>query len=97
MHALRSARELIFYVLILYTVMDLCAGRSSLSVCILYKYEKRLLLRFIHHFKSELINNMDHMRISGTEPSSVILLSQTKHFKKLKSDAPKVSNQTWSW
>ena len=28
-------------------------------------------------FKSDLINTMDHMRISGTEPSSVIL-SQTK-------------------
>ena len=42
-----------------------------------YKYKKRLLLRCIHHFKSDLINNMDHMRISGTEPSSVIL-SQTK-------------------
>ena len=41
------------------------------------KYKKRLLLRCIHHFKSDLINNMDHMRISGTEPSSVIL-SQTK-------------------
>ena len=24
-------------------------------------------------FKSDLINDMDHMRISGTEPSSVIL------------------------
>ena len=24
-------------------------------------------------FKADLINNMDHMRISGTEPSSVIL------------------------
>ena len=34
---------------------------------------------------------MDHMRISGTEPSSVIL-SQTK-FQKLKSDVPKVPNQ----
>ena len=32
------------------------------------------------------------MRISGTGPSSVIL-RQTKYFKKLKSDAPKVSNQ----
>ena len=32
---------------------------------------------------------MDHIRISGTEPSSVIL-SQTKYFKKLKSDDPKV-------
>ena len=35
-----------------------------------------LLNRCIHHFKSDLINNMDHMRISDTEPSSVIL-SQT--------------------
>ena len=29
--------------------------------------KKRLLLRCIHHFKSDLINNMDHMRISGTK------------------------------
>ena len=36
-------------------------------------YKKRLLLRCIHHFKSDLIYNMDHMRISVTEPSSVIL------------------------
>ena len=35
---------------------------------------------------------MDHMRISGTEPSSVIL-SQTKKFKKLKSDAQKVPKE----
>ena len=32
------------------------------------------------------------MRISGTEPSSVIL-SQTKKFKTLKSDAPKMPKQ----
>ena len=32
---------------------------------------------YIHYFKSDLINSMDHMHISGTEPSSVIL-SQTK-------------------
>ena len=57
-----------------------------------FQFEKRLLLRYIHRFKSDLINNMDHMRISGTEPSSVIL-SKTKLFKKLKSGAPKVSNQ----
>ena len=25
--------------------------------------KKRLLLRCIHHFKSDLINNMDHMRM----------------------------------
>ena len=30
------------------------------------KYEKRLLLICIHHFDSDVINNMDHMRISGT-------------------------------
>ena len=34
----------------------------------------------MHHCKSDLINNIDHMRISGTEPSSVIL-SQTKSFE----------------
>ena len=56
------------------------------------KYEKRLLLRCMHHFKSDLINNMDHMRISGTETLSVILI-QTKLFKKLKSVDQKVSNQ----
>ena len=33
---------------------------------------------YIHHFKSDLINSMDQMRISGIEPSSVIL-SQTAH------------------
>ena len=47
----------------------------------MHKYEKRLLLRCIHHFKSDLINNMDHMRISGNEPSSVII-RQTKWFKR---------------
>ena len=41
------------------------------------KYEKILLPRCIHHFKSDLINKMDHMRSSSTEPSSVIL-NQTK-------------------
>ena len=35
---------------------------------------------------------MDHMRISGTVPSSVIL-RQTKYFKKLKSDVKKVPNK----
>ena len=29
------------------------------------EYKKRLLLRCIHHFKSDLINDMDHMHISG--------------------------------
>ena len=35
---------------------------------------------------------MDHMRISGTEPSSMIL-SQTKYFKNLKNDAQKLPKQ----
>ena len=38
------------------------------------------------------MNDMDNMRISGTENSSVIL-SKTKKFKKLKSDTPKVLKQ----
>ena len=41
------------------------------------EYNKRLLLRCIHHFESDLIYNLDHMCISGTESSSLIL-SQTK-------------------
>ena len=52
------------------------------------EYEKRLLLRCVHHFKSDLINNMDHMRISGNEPSSMIL-GQTKSFQTLKMIARK--------
>ena len=55
--------------------------------------KKRLLRISIHHFKSDLINNMDHMRILGTEPSSVIL-SQTKSFQNvMKIDVPKVPKQ----
>ena len=30
------------------------------------KYEKKLLLICMHHFDSDVINNMDHVRISGT-------------------------------
>ena len=47
--------------------------RKMLLLC---KYKMRLLLRCINHFKTDLFNNMDHMRISGTELSSVII-SQT--------------------
>ena len=46
----------------------------------LLQYEKRL-------------NNMDHMRISSTEPSSGIL-SQTKKLKRLARDVTKVPKQT---
>ena len=34
---------------------------------------KELLLICIHYFQSDFIDNMDHMLISGTEPSLVIL------------------------
>ena len=45
------------------------------------KYKKkRDILRCIHHFKLYLINNMNHMRILGNEPTSVILC-QTKKLK----------------
>ena len=54
-------------------------------------YKKRLLLRCIHHFKSDLINNMYHMCISGTEPSSVVL-SQSSNFKSWK----EMSQKRWS-
>ena len=47
--------------------------RDPETVQYLYELKKRLLLRCIHHFKSDLINDIDHMRFSGTEPSSVIL------------------------
>ena len=59
------------------------------SICLHIK--KRLLPRCIHHFKSDLIHNMDHMRISGTEPSSVVL-SQRRNFKSWK-DVPNVPKQ----
>ena len=52
----------------------------------------RDLLRCIHHFKSDLVYNMDHMRISGIEPSSVIL-SQRKKLKRLKNNVPKVPKE----
>ena len=54
-------------------------------------YEKRLLLRCVHHFKSDSINNLDDVRISGTEPSSVIL-NQTNWFKSWR-DALKIPIQ----
>ena len=58
--------------------------------CDALKYKKRLLLRCIHHFKSDLINNMDHIAhfgywtlVSDPKPNKVVN-------KWLKIDAPKV-------
>ena len=42
----------------------------------------------VYHFQLDLINNMDHMRISGTDPSSVIQLR--KEEQKICNDAKKV-------
>ena len=61
-------------------------------LCHLGLYKKIFLLSCIHQFQSDIINNMDHMRISGADPSSVIL-SQTKEYKNLKWYARKVSEQ----
>ena len=61
--------------------------------------KKRLLLRCIHHFKSDVIYNMDHMHISGTEPSSVILshrqwsLAKQCNFKSWKVMSQKCRNK----
>ena len=54
-------------------------GPPALTLTKKLKYKQILLPRCIHHFKSDEINNIDHMRISGTEASSVIL-SQKKEF-----------------
>ena len=43
-------------------------------------------------FVGKMYNHVDHMRISGTKPSSVIL-SQTKKFHKLQSVITKVLKQ----
>ena len=52
--------------------------------------KKILLLRCIHHFKSDLMNNMDHMRISGAEPSSVILTQNIDVCKTLMPPFPNI-------
>ena len=46
----------------------------------------------LHHFKSDFIKNMNHMRISGNELSSVIL-GQKKSILKVENNGPKVPKQ----
>ena len=41
-----------------------------------YQLKQILLLRYNHQFQSDFINDVDHMRISGTESSSVILIQR---------------------
>ena len=64
-------------------------GPPALTFTKQLKYEQRLLLRCIHHFKSDVVYNMDHMRISGIEPSPVILI-QRKQLKRMKNNVTKV-------
>ena len=67
-------------------------GPPAVTLTSSWNSKNRLLLRCIHHFKSGWIYNMDHMRISGTEPSSVSL-SQTKRFKIWRIDAQECQNK----
>ena len=67
-------------------------GPPAVTLTKQLKYKMRLLLRCIHHFKTDFLNNMDYMRISGTKPPSVIL-SQAKYFQKQERGVPKVSPQ----
>ena len=61
-------------------------------------YKKRRLLRCIHNFKSDLFNNMDHMWMSGTEPSSVILSqSVVSKIEKIRPKMPKTSLRKRGW
>ena len=48
------------------------ADREKNKTNYFVKYKKRLLLRCIHYLKSGLICGKDHMRFSGTEPSSMV-------------------------
>ena len=59
------------------------------------KYKKRLLPRCMHHLKSDWINNMDHIHISGTEPSLVILgqKSSMKNWKVMPQNCQKAESR----
>ena len=61
-----SANFVVFWQLLSYICYICKIFVLKQSYC---KYRKRLLLRCIHSFKSDLIYNIGHMRISGTEPS----------------------------
>ena len=55
------------------------------NIYILLWYKRRLRLICLLNLKSDLIKNMDHMRIFGTEHSSVILSLKSifKSWKKM--------------
>ena len=51
--------------------------------CFGMQYKKRFLLWLMHHFNVRMnyCNNADHVSVSGTKPSSVVLLSSIKWIK----------------
>ena len=59
------------------------------------KYKKKLLRSCIHYFKSDLIYSMDHMRLSGIQPSSVIL-SQRQVVEKIEKQCLKSAERSLS-
>ena len=59
------------------------------------EYKKRRLLRCVQNFKSDFINIMDHMCISGSK-TSLVIRSHIKQFKKVRSIAPKLAKTSWS-
>ena len=71
-----------------------CYCKGELLLNAIEEYNQWLLLRCIDHFKSDEINNMDHMRISGTEPSSVIL--SQKSSCKIWQRCPESAKTSWS-
>ena len=79
------------FVMYISTTAALCISKCTFGMT----YKKRLLPRCIHHFKSDLINNMDHMRIWGTEPSSVIL-SQKRSLNPMLKTARSLLMHTWA-
>ena len=61
--------------------------------CPWLNYKKRLLLRCIHHFKSDLINNMDHNAYFLVLNPRKLSLAKQCNLKKLESDVSKVPKQ----
>ena len=66
---------------------------NQLTTLCIRIYEKRLLLRCIHHFKSDLINNMDHkacaFRVMNPRQWSLVKQSSLKDAN----SGPNVSKQ----
>ena len=64
----------------------------EMSFVTAFKYKETSTHMYPSFYFRLNFNNMGHTRISGTEPSSVIL-SQTKKFKKVEKWCPKVPKQ----